>query len=154
MQDQLSQGSDFTVKESIAVDLIVAAVFFSMVICVLVYNADSLKFDQLILFPLVPAILFTAKAFVKTPALTINKSGIYFSKNFVTDWTCFVKGYVTQLDYEIGGYKDKVVLIIQYYKEANGGVYEQRLSLTNTQNKSEEEITKAIKDFCGLYKKN
>jgi hypothetical protein len=49
---------------------------------------------------------------------------------------------------------DNVVLTIEYYNDERDFFYQRTTKLTNTQNKSEEEIIAAIEFFYGLYHQN
>jgi hypothetical protein len=150
--EQLTADSNFDVKESVLLDLFIAAVFYCMVITACVYNSNSGAFDKAFLFGLIPAIIYTVKAFVNNAALTINKNGVYLHKTFVTDWQHYKNAYVTQLPLKAGGYSDRFVLTIEYYKDSQDGFFERNLALTDTQNKSDEEIIAAIRFFHTLPK--
>jgi hypothetical protein len=63
MQDeQLTADSNFDVKESVLLDLFIAAVFYCMVITACVYNSNTRAFDKTFLFGLLPAIICTVRA--------------------------------------------------------------------------------------------
>lgn len=152
--EALTEESEFTVKESTLIDLLVAAVFFCMVASSVTYNSGSKVFDRLMLFGLVPGIIFTIKAFVKTTAITVNKKGIWFANQPVTDWQNFISAKVNQLEMLTGRWEDRNELAVEYFKGTEGDVYKKSIMLVSTQNKSEEEIIAAITFFYELYKKN
>ena len=99
----------------------------------------------MIIVAIVPAIIYTYKAFSQTSYLTVNNDGIFERNVLVTNWNNFVSAEINEEEI-VGSYRDNFVLIINYYKE-NTGYYVRKIRLTNTQDKSEEEIIAAINHF-------
>ncbi len=154
--DTLSKDSNFEVKESVVLDLIIAAIGFAMAGSALLYDSNaygSALFGKSLLIGLIPGVIFAVKAIKNNATLSINKEGIYLHNNFITDWTFFKTAYVQQMPLAAGGYTDNIVLIIEYYKVGESGFFKRKISLTSTQNKSEEEIIAAITYFYKISKK-
>jgi hypothetical protein len=49
--------------------------------------------------------------------------------------------------------RDNFVLVVEYKKNGTKQGFRKKLPLTNTQDKSEEEVLEAVKFFWGEYKK-
>jgi hypothetical protein len=153
--NQLTIDSNFVVGEAIWLDLLIAAIFYFMVICTLASDDYSSRyFIRSLLICVGPAIGFTIKALLNTKALTVNKTGIYIKTTLVTDWRHFENAYVEQAPIDNGQISDTNYLILEYSKDGEDGFFERRLLLTDTQNKSEEEIIAAINFFGALPKNN
>jgi len=152
--EELTPSTSFTVKDSIVIDLLVAGFFYLMFGTAVSYNYGKKGFDSLVLLSLFPAISFTIRAFIRTAAITINRKGIWFSRQLVCTWPDFIAARIDQLEMRSGRWEDRNALAIEYYKGTEGDVYKKTIMLGNTQNKSGEEIITAIEYFYELYKKN
>ena len=81
--EPLTKDSDFVVKESVAMDLVIAGIFYLMGISALIYDVNvpysqTGAYYKSIYITFIPAILFTRKAIQNKTSYTINKKGIYF----------------------------------------------------------------------------
>ena len=95
---------------------------------------------------LVPAIYFIRKAFAKKKVIIlINKNGIYYFNKQITDWFNFVKAHVTQEE-KVMAISDNFILLVEH-RNSQAKIIVDKIPLTNTQDKSEEEIIAAIKYF-------
>lgn len=105
----------------------------------------------MLLVVLVPALSFTIKGLQNKVAITINKEGIYYYKKFITNWQNLAEAYITQ-DEITGSIHDNFVLMVKYLVPGDG-YYVLKMKLTNTQDKSEEEVMAAIQFFKTLAEK-
>ena len=96
------------------------------------------------------SILFFTKAQSRKVYLRINKNGIYVDEQFLTDWTNFLNAYVHQPPARLIRIRDNFELVIEHTKPGSDKGFRKRIKLTNTQNKSEEDIIAAIKYFWNL----
>jgi len=149
----LKPDTEFIVKESTLVDLVIAAVFYCMFFSAVFYSSGDKIIDRVILFSLLPGIGFTVRAFIKTVVIRVNKKGIWFGGQPVTDWQNFISSKVNQLEMRAGGWEDRNELAVEYFKGTEGDVYKKTIALLSTQNKSGEDIIAAIEYFNELYKK-
>ena len=134
-------------------DLLIASFFGFMFYSTLNYNFGMKAFNRIMLLSLVPAVLFTVRAFSKSAAISINRKGIWFSRILVCIWENFISAKAEQQELAVGGWSDQVFLSIRYFKGTEGDIYKKSIQLGSTQDKSEEEIIAAIEYFYELYKK-
>ena len=151
MANDLTPDSEFTVKDSATINLIIAVFFYIMSGCTFYYNYGEKGFDSMAAVSLVPAIVCTIKVFFKPSIITINKKGIWFGRSPVTDWQNFINAATQQLELKVGGFTDRNILYVQYLRPGTDEKYKKTIQLGNTQNKSEEDIIAAIQYFYGLY---
>ena len=141
-------NSNFVVKENGGVFLVLGILFTAMFIYSFIYfnkPEEDLKFELTYLI-LVPAIYFIRKAFTKKKVIIlINKNGIYYFNKQITDWFNFVKAHVTQEE-KLMAISDNFILLVEH-RNGQAKIVEDKIPLTNTQDKSEEEIIAAIKYF-------
>jgi hypothetical protein len=142
---ELVENDVFTVKESVALDYGLAGLF--TLISLVTIGTSGFPVG---VFSLFAAVYFLYKGVVNREALSVDCNGIYQNKKLVTSWQNFAEAFVTQL-YTGRQISDNFVLIIRYYKEGITGNFRMTIPLTNTQNKSEEEILEAIQRFYGLW---
>lgn len=83
--------------------------------------------------------------------MMISKAGFFYYGKCITDWTHFESAKfideMPQLSKSSLGISDQFFLAIRYRKEGDENCYERKIALTNTQDKSEEEIMAAISYF-------
>ena len=152
----MDKDKDFTVREFVLLDVLVALFFWAMFF----YGLFNTKlpsetqrgnFGKMLFIPLGPAIFYTYKALNKRAYITINKKGIYIGKFFLTDWKNFVSARTIEKQL-VRSFKDHFYLLIDHYVDMD--YYSKEVPLTNTQNKAEEEIIAAIDFFYELWKQN
>jgi len=89
--------------------------------------------------------------------MKINREGIYYYGQLLTDWDNFISWeFIDELpipSYGTDAVNDQLFLMIKYYKDNLPGYYGRKIRLTNTQDKSEEEIVGAIKFYFKHYQK-
>jgi hypothetical protein len=79
--------------------------------------------------------------------LRINHAGIYKDEKLVTDWDHLIRAHITQREGRLLNLTDAFILVIEYTKTDPEKGYRTIVPLTNTQNRSEEDIMAALKHF-------
>ena len=135
------------------------ALFFLALFSYGVYDAWSRDFKnidyQSYVFALgiIPVVMILLKLRKGTIYIRINNKGIYKNERLVTPWSGLLNVTLTQEEkkgiYDLG---DKFVLLLQYSKPGETKPSLRKIPLTNTQNKSEEEVLAAVKWFWGKYR--
>lgn len=148
----LTKDSQFIVGEDKVLDVIMTILFFGLFLyglvdAILKHFAKLNYLNFLFLLALYPAILYFIKGRAKRIYIRINKSGIYQDEVLITNWGNFLKAYIHQKDIVFPVIKDSFTLVVEYMKDGQSQGFRRRIPLTNTQNKSEEEIMAAVKFF-------
>jgi hypothetical protein len=151
--NELTKDADFKVGEAVFLDLGIGFFFFFLFFyAILNDHVDSYSISQKNVFSkslyitLIPAVIFTLKGFLNRISIRINKSGIYYYSKLVTNWNNFISAEIVQEEI-VGSTQDNFVLLIEYSKDDEKGYFQRKIALTNTQNKSEEEVLAAISFF-------
>jgi len=83
-----------------------------------------------------------------------NGLDIYQDEKLLTGWAGLMKAYIAPKEkkgfFEI---RDNVVLVIEYRNEGTNQGIRRKIPLTNTQNKSEEDVLQAVNFFWKEYKR-
>lgn len=83
--------------------------------------------------------------------ITINKNGFYYYEQLLTDWEHFIsEEFIDEVPLPQGndpGLNDRFFLLIKYYKDDKPGYFGRKIRLTDSQDKSEEEIIAAVKFY-------
>jgi hypothetical protein len=104
---------------------------------------------------LLPAIYCFRRANNGRVYIRVNKSGIFQDEKLVTGWSNLIKAYIAQKEKTgIFNIKDNFLLVVEYRKEDLKQGARRKLPLTNTQNKSEEEVLEAVMFFWKEYKQD
>jgi hypothetical protein len=152
----LTNETEFTVGEEKVLNYVLAFLFFALFAYGL---ADAIHqgfsavtyVNYLFVLAIIPAAMAFAKARSKRVYIRINKTGIYEHEKLVTSWPTFLKAYITQKEV-VMSIRDNFLLVVEYYKDDPKKGFRRKIALTNTQNKSEEEIMKAIQFFVAANK--
>lgn len=152
----LTEETEFLVGEEKVLNYILSLLFFSLfvysVIDVLGTNFQKLNYVNFIFFiALGPAILFLVKAKSKRIYLRINKTGIFQDEKLITPWALLLNTRITQKE-KVLSIQDNFMLVIEYLNPEDQVGCRRKIPLTNTQNKSEEQIMEAIQFFWKGYK--
>lgn len=153
----LNNDGEFLVGEERVLNYILAALCFALFLYGVIdaVNRNFRKIDyQSFVFALalIPAYLFFRKAHSNRVYIRINKNGIYQDGRSVTSWANFIKAYIDQKEKKtFFSIQDNFILVVEYKKEGKG--FRHKIPLTNTQNKSEEEVLAAVKFFWNEYRK-
>jgi hypothetical protein len=106
--------------------------------------------NYLFILALAPAIIGFSKAKSKRVYIRINSKGIYQDEKLITTWSHFLNAFIEEKQVALS-IKDNFMLVVEYVKDKSGSGYRKKIPLTNTQNKSEEQIIAAIKFFYRAY---
>ena len=148
----LAPDSQFVVGEEKLLNYILTSLFFALflygLIDILIIHTTDAKYTSfLALIALVPAFISFKKAKSKRNYLRVNRKGIYQDEKLVTEWANFIKAYIDQKEVVLS-IQDNFGLVIEHLKTGSEKIYRRRIPLTNTQNKSEEQVMAAIKFFA------
>ncbi len=152
----LTSETEFIVGEEKIVNIIVGVLFSALFVYGMI-DAITKEFTKLgylsyiFFLMLVPAILAFKKATSNVVYIRINKTGIYQHEKLLAPWDKFIKAYITQKE-TVMTIRDNFLLVIEFTKEDPKKGYRKKIALTNTQNKSEEDIIEAIRYFRNHYK--
>ncbi len=147
-QTELAENDVFVVKQSFPVILIAGGFVFVMIL-----SGVSIELAPVILLVGIAALVLLVLGLQNSEAIRIDCNGIYQSKELVTDWKHFAAAFISQAP-EIGKTEDNFVLIVRFFKDGYDGNFKMTIPLTNTQNKSEEEVLEAIERFHQLSLKS
>ena len=144
----LTKNSEFIVGEEKALVYFLAAAFFALFLYGLIdairQHFSNLKYYSfLFMLSLAPALIFFTKGRSKRIYIRINKTGIYQDEQLVTNWSNFLKVYITQKE-KVLSIQDNFMLVVEYRKDGAKDGFRRKIPLTNTQNKSEEEVLEAV----------
>lgn len=156
-KNPLVKDSEFVVREDKVLDYILASLFFAVflygLIDAILKHFTSLNYlSYVFMILLAPAILFFAKARNKRIYIRINKKGIYQDEELVTGWSNLLNVYVDQKEVKLISIQDNFILVVEYLKDGVEQGFRRKIPLTNTQNKSEEEVLEAVKFFWKQYR--
>ncbi len=154
---KLTGNNEFLVGENKGLDYVLAILCFALFSYGLIdtirnqfttLSASSFVF----LIALGAAILFFRKGNSKRIYIRINKNGIYQDEKLVTDWSHFLNAFINQKEKKrLIELQDNFQLVIEFRKDGTNQGIRKKIPLTNTQNKSEEEVLEAVKFFWVAY---
>lgn len=152
----LQKNGDFIVGEEKVLLYILSFLFFALFLYGLI-DAGIKGFEKIdyqsyiFTVALVPAIILFLKGYRNRIHIRINRNGIYHNERMVTNWANFVNAFVTQKEVLIS-IQDNFILVVEYINDKTQKGLRRKIPLTNTQNKSEEEVMAAITFYYKLYK--
>ena len=154
----LTKDSEFVVGEEKIINYVMSVFFIALFIYGFV-DAISHQFKnidyQSYIFTLaiVPAIYCFRRANSKRAYIRINITGIYQDEKLVSGWSNFIKAFITQKEKKpIYNILDNFMLVVEFRKDGAKDGFRRKIPLTNTQNKSEEDVLDAVNFFWKLYK--
>jgi hypothetical protein len=137
------------------------ALFFLALFGVGLYDAISRNFRDIdyqsyvFALAIIPAVMILIKVRKGTIYIRINSKGIYENERLVTQWSGLLNVTLTQEENKrLIEVNDKFILLLEYQKPGESKPIRRKIRLTNTQNKSEEEVLAAVKWFWGIYRKS
>ena len=153
----LNKDSEFVVGEEKVLNYILAILCFALFMYGLIdavrrhfVNIDYQSF--FFALALIPAFLFFKKARSSRVYIRVNKTGIYQDEKLVTHWPGLLKAYLAQKEKTgLFNIQDNFLLVVEYKKDALKQGFRHKIPLTNTQNKSEEEVLEAVQFFWKEY---
>ena len=150
--DQFNFDADFLVKESKTMNSIVG-IFFLILSFVAFFN--SVLLGGLALLIAIGALVRSSKDIT---VMKINKTGFYYHGELITDWDHFIsEQFIDELPLPSStssGMRDRFFLMIKYYKDGKPGYFGRKICLTDSQDKSEEEIIAAVKFYSNHFEKS
>ena len=153
---KLTIDTDFVVSEEVILVFALSGLFFAVFLYGLIDSIAGHKmpfryYNLGFMLLLIPSLILFRKGMRNKISIRINKNGIYDGNIFVTDWSNLIKAYITQKKMTIT-IQDNFLLVIEYLKEGDDKGFRRKIRLTNTHNKSEEDIMGAIFFFNKLYR--
>lgn len=154
----LSSDRDFIVGEAKIINYFMAIFFIALFVYGLVdpikNNFKSIDYQSIIFaFALLPAIFCIRRAKNKRVYIRVNKTGIYENEKLLTGWEGLLKVYIDQAEKKwLINIQDNFILVVEYRGNDLKKGFRRKIPLTNTQNKSEEEVLEAVQFFWKLYK--
>jgi hypothetical protein len=155
----LTKESEFVVVEEKILNYILATLCFALFVYGLVDAARRhfTKIDYQSFFfalALIPAYLFFKKARSNRVYIRVNKNGIYQDEKLVTGWANLLNAHIAQKEKTgIFNIQDNFLLVLEYKKSGFQQGFRHKIPLTNTQNKSEEEVLEAVHFFWKEFRK-
>ena len=145
----LDKNNEFIVKEWKAVNYMVGIFLLSLVILIIcLVGVNSISSILWIFLTASPFFLFALihrkKAASDTAIIRVNDAGLYYYEKLVTDWRNFSNAYVTD-ERKTERFGDNFQLVVEFY--SGDLLIKKKIPLTNTQNKSEEEVYAALMYF-------
>ena len=157
---RLSKDSEFVVGEDKVLNYILAALFFALFLYGL-FDAARRHFKHIdyqsyfFVLALLPAIYCFRRGQSKKLYIRVNKKGIYKEGQLITGWSNLHKAYIAQAEKKsFFSIQDNFILVVEYRKEGFTQGFRSNIPLTNTQNKSEEDVLEAVNFFWNEYRKN
>ncbi len=156
IKTRLTKDSEFVVGEAKVLNYVMAAFCLALfgygLVDAIRRNFINIDYQSYVFaVMLLPAIYCIRKAQSKRIYIRVNRTGIYQDEKLVTGWPAVLKVYLGQK--EKTGFinlKDNFQLIVEYKKDKQG--FRKKIPLTNTQNKSEEEVLEAVNFFWRSYR--
>lgn len=155
----LTKDSEFIVGENKLMNYVMALFFFALLLYGFIDAANRHFKDidyQSYIFALaiIPLIYCLRRARSKRIYLRINKKGIYKDEQVVTNWSNLLNFYLAQEKkksfYDL---RDNFILVVEYKGIDPKKGTRRKIPLTNTQDKSEEEVLVAVEFFWKEHKK-
>lgn len=154
---KLSPDSDFKVGEEKVLHYVLALLFFALFLYGIIdaVNRNFKKVDYqsyIFLLAIIPVVYSLRRARSNRVFIRINKRGIYHHEKLITDWDNFQHASLAQKPKtRIVELQDNFILTVEFRKD--GKILRRTIPLTNTQNRSEEDVVAAVQYFYKLSKK-
>lgn len=154
----LTENSQFIVGEEKILNYVLGALCLALfaygLIDAISRNFRNIDYQSYVFaLAIIPAIYCFRRAHSKRAYIRVNKNGLYQDGKLVTNWPNLINAYIDQKDRNtFFSIKDNFLLVVEFKKDTKG--IRHKIPLTNTQNKSEEEVLQAILFFWKLYKRN
>ena len=147
----LNKDNEFIVGEDKVLDYIMASLFLGLflygTIDAILHHFTKFTYLNFVFgIALAPALIFFARARNKRVYIRINKTGIYQDEQFVTNWSNLLNVYLDQKEIVLS-IQDNFILVVEYLKDGFEQGFRRKIPLTNTQDKSEEDVLEAVHFF-------
>lgn len=144
-EDRFQADADFVVKESKKMRRIIGGFFFLFSLFML----KDFLWMGLIVGSIGIGVLVASRR--NETVITVNRNGFFYYDCLLTTWTNFVSAeFLDELPVQMSGsagLSDQFFLYLKYYHDDKPGCFALKIPLTNTQDKSEEEILAAIRFY-------
>jgi hypothetical protein len=144
-EDRFQLDADFVVKESKKMRIIIGSFFVLLSLFML---KDFLWMGIIVCAIGIGTFVVSMR---NETIMVINKEGFFYYDRMLTAWSNFVSAeFLDELPVQASGsvgLSDQFFLYIKYYKTDKPGCFALKIPLTNTQDKSEEEILAAIRFY-------
>jgi hypothetical protein len=155
----LTRDSQFIVGEEKILIYIIGILFLAL-FGYGVFDAANRKFvnidfqSYVFALAIIPAVYCFRRARSGKIYIRVNIKGIYEQERLVTDWPNLIRVALTQREKKrIIEIQDNFQLVVEYRKAGSQQMIRRKINLTNTQNKSEEDVLAAIRFFWKEYQK-
>lgn len=149
MEIEFSEDKPFEVKNSVGILLFM--IIFGIILFVSSLSSNDglpLVYKLYFVFPAVAGII---GLIFRQPLIIVDKNGIIASGRRITNWANFAAADFRERPL-VGRYNDNFLLLVEYSKPNFPGYFVSTITLTNTENKSEEAVLAAIKFFYNNYR--
>ncbi len=159
-KNSLSRNTDFVVGEDKILNYILAFLFFAIFMYGVIDAAKrhfiNIDYQSYFLtLALLPAYFFLKKGSSRKVHIRVNKTGLFHNEQLITNWPNLIKAYITQKEKKgFFDLQDHFLLVVEYKKEDINKGFRRNIPLTNTQNKSEEQVLEAVLFFWKEYRNN
>lgn len=149
--NQFNAETDFVVKESKTMHLVIGIL---LLIFSVIFFQGSILLGTAAALAGIASLVRSAK---NQTVIVVNNTGFFHYGDLVTSWKNFVSvdfvDEVPVFSSKSAGLSDKFSLVLKYYKDDRPECFACTIPLTNTQDKSEEEIMAAIRFYHLNFKK-
>jgi hypothetical protein len=154
----LDSNGNFIVRESALLNYLVAAICLAIFIGVLITRNFEIgnpfsEFYFVYVFILLPGIISLIRYSRDKVIIKVNKTGVFYYGVTVTDWINFRNAYIGEeyptVTQNSAGISDKFSVMVTFFDPARNGNYLYKMNLSNTQDKSPEQIISAIQFYSG-----
>ncbi len=152
----LNSNNEFIVGEAKVLNYVMAFFFLGLFLYGLIdaiqRNFKNIDYQSYVFaLALIPAVYCFRRAHSNRVYIRVNKKGIFQSGKLITDWPHFLSAFIDQKDKKgFFNIQDNFILVVEYKKDNKG--HRHKIPLTNTQNKSEEEVLGAVILFWKQYR--
>jgi hypothetical protein len=158
--NNLTKESEFTVGEEKWLNYILAFLFFALFVYGVVdaarRNFKNIDYQSYVFtLAVIPAFYLFKRGQSKRIYIRINKTGIYQDEKLLTKWNGLLKAYLAQKEKNsFINIQDNFQLVLEYRgPNAKEGI-RRKIPLANSQDKSEEDVLRAVNFFWNLYRKD
>jgi hypothetical protein len=154
----LTKETEFVVGEEKVLNYVMGCIFLALFLYGLIdpikHRFKNIDYQSIIFtLALAAAIYCFKRAQTKRVYIRVNKTGVYQDEKLVTGWSGLIKVYISQQEKtKLINLLDNFILVLEYRKDHIKEGFRRKIPLTNTQNKSEEEVLEAVQFFWSVYK--
>jgi len=153
----LTPESEFIVGEERVLAIVMSILFAALAIYGIIdLIRNGFNSSVILILALGPCLMYIKKYKSKRVYIRVNRKGIFQDEKLITSWPFLLNAYIDQSEgitsYKIPTIKDNFILILEYKKDDSMKGFRKSIPLTNTQDKSEEDVLAAVKYFWKLSK--